>query len=210
MLYLIRHGESTSNVNKTFTGQQNAALTELGHRQAACIQSYFLGVHIDRILSSDLSRAYDTAMPLSKVSRVPIEPMAALREIYGGKWEGEEFEKLQYLYHNDYALWRSDIGAARPTDGESVREICCRVCSAVEAVQKAHPDETIVIATHALPIRVMLTKWLTGDVSAMKDIPWVPNASISKVAYEGGVFCPLEIGVTTHLDGMITNLPGKI
>ncbi len=210
MLYLIRHGESTSNVDKTFTGQQNAALTELGHRQAACIQSHFLGVHIDRIVSSDLSRAYNTALPLSKVSRVEIETTPALREIYGGKWEGEKFAELQYMYPEDYALWRNDIGNARPTDGESIIEICERVCSAVEAIQRAYPDETIVISTHAVPIRVMLTKWLTGDISVMQNIPWVPNASISKVAFEKGRFIPIEIGITDHLDGMITNLPEKI
>lgn len=210
MLYLIRHGESTSNVDKTFTGQQNAALTELGHRQAACIQSYFLGIHIDRIVASDLSRAYDTALPLSKVSRVVIETTTDLREINGGKWEGERFAELQYLYPEDYALWRYDIGSARPTGGEAVSEIFERVCNAVEAIQRAHPEETIVIATHAVPIRVMLTKWLTGDISHMQEIPWVPNASISKITYENGRFIPVEIGITDHLEGMITNLPGKI
>jgi probable phosphoglycerate mutase len=210
MIYLIRHGESTSNVNKTFTGQQNAPLTEMGHRQAACIRSYFLGIHIDRIVASDLDRAMDTARPLSMVSRVPVEPMEAFREIYGGKWEGERFAELEDLYPEDYALWRRDIGASRPTDGESIREISDRVCGAVEAIVKAHPEETIVIATHAVPIRAMLTKWLTGDISGMQDIPWVPNASITKVAYENGEFKPVEIGITTHLEGMITNLPGKI
>ena len=210
MLYLIRHGESTSNVDKTFTGQQNALLTELGHRQAACIQSYFLGIPVDRILSSDLKRAYDTALPLSRVSRVPIESTAALREIYGGKWEGERFVDLQYLYPDDYALWRYDIGAARPTDGESIVEISQRVCDAVEAFVRTHPEENIVITTHAVPIRVMLTIWLTGGVSGMQDIPWVPNASISKVDFVNGQFVPVEIGITTHLEGMITNLPGKI
>jgi broad specificity phosphatase PhoE len=210
MLYLIRHGESTSNVNKTFTGQQNAALTELGHRQAACIQSYFLGIHIDRILSSDLSRAVDTAMPLSRVSRVPIETMTALREIYGGKWEGEKFDLLEDLYPQDYALWRTDIGASRPTEGESIREVCQRVCTAVEEIVRTHPTETIVIATHACPIRAMLTKWLTGDVSGMQEVPWVPNASITKVAYENGEFKPVEIGITSHLQGMVTNLPTRI
>ena len=209
-LYLIRHGESTSNVDKTFTGQQNAPLTALGHRQAACIQSYFLGIHIDKILSSDLSRAYDTALPLSRVSRVPIETEPALREIFGGKWEGERFTDLQYLYPEDYALWRYDIVAARPTGGESIREICTRVCDTVEAIVRTHPEKTIVITTHAVPIRVMLTKWLTGDITGMQDIPWVPNASISKVSYENGVFTPVEIGATRHLDGMITNLPNKI
>lgn len=210
MLYLIRHGESTSNVDKTFTGQKNAALTELGHRQAACIQSYFLGIHIDRILSSDLSRAVDTAIPLSRVSRVPIETLTDLREIYGGKWEGEKFSELENIYPEDYALWHNDIGSSRPTGGESIREILTRVCNAVEAIVRAHPEETIVITTHAVPIRAMLTKWLTGGVTGMQNIPWVPNASITKVAYENGEFKPVEIGITTHLEGMITNLPGKI
>lgn len=210
MLYLIRHGESTSNVDKTFTGQQNAALTELGHRQAACIQSYFLGIHIDRIYTSDLCRAYDTALPLARTHRVMLETTPALREINGGKWEGEKFALLEDLYPEDYALWRSDIGNSRPTGGESVREICTRVCEAVETIVCAHPEETIVIATHAVPIRVMLTKWLTGDVFGMQNIPWVPNASISKIAYENGQFRPLEIGITSHLEGMITNLPSKI
>ena len=210
MLYLIRHGESTSNVNKTFTGQGDAPLTEQGRQQAACIQSYFLGIHIDRILSSDLTRAMETAKPLSMVSRVPVEPMAALREIWGGKWEGERFSELETLYPEDYALWRKDIGNSRPTGGESIRELCDRVCSAVEAIQRAEPEKTIVITTHAVPIRAMLTKWLAGDVTAMQDIPWVPNASITKVDFVDGQFKPVEIGITSHLQGMVTNLPGKI
>jgi hypothetical protein len=56
----------------------------------------------------------------------------------------------------------------------------------------------------------MLTKWLKGDVAGMQDVAWVPNASISRIAYENGQFKPIEIGITSHLDGMITNLPSKI
>lgn len=209
-IYLIRHGESTSNVDKTFTGQLDAELTELGRRQAAAIASYFLGRHIDRIYASDLSRAYETAQPLSKISRVPIEKNKAFREIYGGKWEGEKFAQLQYMYPEDYALWRNDIGAARPTDGESIIEIAKRTTEAVEAIVKEHPDENIVIATHACPIRVMLSTWLTGGVEDMQATSWVPNASISIVEYKDGKFMPIQMGITEHLADMITNLPDKI
>ena len=209
-IYLIRHGESTSNVDKTFTGQLDAELTELGRRQAAAIASYFLGRHVDRIYASDLSRAYETAQPLSKISRVPIEKNKAFREIYGGKWEGEKFAQLQYMYPEDYALWRNDIGAARPTDGESIIEIAKRTTEAVEAIVKEHPDENIVIATHACPIRVMLSTWLTGGVEDMQATSWVPNASISIVEYKDGKFMPIQMGITEHLADMITNLPDKI
>ncbi|MBE6942708.1 MAG: histidine phosphatase family protein [Ruminococcaceae bacterium] len=210
LLYLIRHGESTSNVHKTFTGQQDAALTELGHKQAACISRYFLGIHIDRIYASDLSRAYETALPLSKISRVPIEKNPAFREINGGKWEYQKFTELTYLYPHDYALWRNDLGNARPTGGESIREICKRTTAAVDAIVHDHPGETVVIATHAVPIRVMLSSWLYGGVERIMDTAWVPNASITKVEYKDGIYTPLDIGITSHLDDMITNLPDKI
>ena len=210
ILYLIRHGESTSNVNKTFTGQKEAALTELGHKQADCISRYFLGVHIDRIYASDLSRAYDTALPLSKISRVAIEKNPAFREINGGKWELQKFTELTHLYPEDYARWRNDLGNACPTGGESIAEICKRTTDAVDAIVRAHPGETIVIATHAVPIRVMLSSWLYGGVARIMDTTWVPNASITKVEYKDGIYTPLEIGITSHLEDMITNLPDKI
>ena len=94
ILYLIRHGESESNVRKTFTGQREAALTAQGRRQADCISRYFLGIHIDRIYASDLSRAYETALPLSKISRVPVEKCGAFREVWGGMDDGS-VKKLQ-------------------------------------------------------------------------------------------------------------------
>lgn len=210
ILYLIRHGESTSNVHKTFTGHQDAPLTDLGHKQADCISRYFLGIHIDRIYASDLSRAYETALPLSKISRVPIEKNPAFREINGGKWEYQKFVELTDLYPEDYARWRYDLGNARPTGGESIREICKRTTEAVDAIAKAHPEETVVIATHAVPIRVMLSSWLTGGVEEIGSTSWVPNASITKVEYRDGRYIPLEIGITSHLEDMITNLPDKI
>ena len=209
-LYLIRHGESQSNVDKTFTGQMDAPLSDLGRRQAAAIATFFLGKHIDRIYASDLSRAYETALPLSKISRVPVEKNAAFREIYAGKWEGEKFTELQDMYPEDYALWRSDIGNARPTEGESLREVAKRATEAVAEIVNTHPGETIVIATHACPIRVMLSTWKNGGLADMQGTAWVPNASISKVIYENGVFTPVEMGITEHLADMITNLPDKI
>jgi broad specificity phosphatase PhoE len=209
-IYLIRHGESQSNVDKTFTGQMNAPLSDLGRRQAAAIATFFPGKQIDRIYASDLSRAYETAQPLSALCGVPIEQNIAFREIYGGKWEGEKFAELEFLYPEDYALWRSDIGKGCPTDGEPFTEVAKRATQAVEEIVKEHPDETIVIASHAGPIRAMLATWISGSLENMEGTAWVPNASISVVEYKDGKFTPVEMGITEHLADMITNLPDQI
>ena len=56
----------------------------------------------------------------------------------------------------------------------------------------------------------MLSMWLTGDLSGLQETAWVSNASISKVEYADGKFTPVEMGITSHLADMITNLPDKI
>lgn len=209
-LYLIRHGESHSNLRGEFTGQVDSPLTELGHQQADSILSYFLGIHIDRIYSSDLQRAYDTVLPISKTHRVPITTMKELREINGGDWQQIRFVDLNDLYPDEYKVWRYDIGNSRCPKGESVREVCQRVCGAISQIAKEHEGETVVIGLHAVPIRTALTYWLTGDVSNMAQVGWVPNASVSKIEYKDGVFTPVDIGNCSHLNGEITSLSGKI
>ncbi len=209
-LYLVRHGESYSNLNGDYTGQQDSMLTETGYKQAGRILSYFNGIHIDVIYSSDLTRAYETALPISKVHRVPIIKRKDLREIYGGQWEGVLFSEIGTLFPEDYAKWENDMAESRCPGGESVREVCARALSAVEEIVRNHPDQSIVIASHGLLIRTLLTCWLTGDIANMKSVPWTPNASISKIEYNDGVFTPIEIGITDHLEGLITSLDGKI
>ena len=90
------------------------------------------------------------------------------------------------------------------------QDIAKRTCRAQEAIVRQHHGETIVIATHAVPVRVMLSMWLTGDLSGLQETAWVSNASISKVEYADGKFTPVEMGITSHLADMITNLPDKI
>jgi len=64
MLYFVRHGESESNLNKTFAGSQvDALLTEKGREQARETAQVIInsGIKFDRIISSPLKRAYETA-----------------------------------------------------------------------------------------------------------------------------------------------------
>ena len=59
---LIRHGESTSNVTNSFAGHLDVALSERGRRQAELTGLYLKDTPIDAFYSSDLRRAYETAL----------------------------------------------------------------------------------------------------------------------------------------------------
>ena len=71
-LIMIRHGYSKSNKAFRFTGHLNIGLDERGKAQAEKLGEYFKNHKIDKLYSSDLIRAYDTAKPISKATGLPI------------------------------------------------------------------------------------------------------------------------------------------
>ena len=100
-IYLVRHGQSETNVSDTFAGQLNTPLSELGMKQSNCLLEFFKNVKIDEIYSSVLQRAYDTIKPVADALNIKIKTDDRIKEIYGG-------DKPKFALYNDQTL--SDIG----------------------------------------------------------------------------------------------------
>lgn len=211
-LIFIRHGESEANFEHRFTGQSNAfGLTQRGHAQAQAAAEWLDGTPVDVITASDLRRAFDTAKHLADRRGMEVIPDPGFREIFAGAWEGELFDDLPTRYPEDFGIWLHDIGSAVCTDGEAVADLQVRVRRAVEETVRRYPSKTVVIGTHATPIRVMQCIWQNVPLSGMKDVPWVPNASISSVVYEEDLsWHDVVIGQTEHLSGIETALPKNV
>jgi probable phosphoglycerate mutase len=64
-IYIIRHGESESNLRSVFAGQHNSPLTKLGRKQALSAASK-IDKAPDKIISSNLARSLDTAVIVAK------------------------------------------------------------------------------------------------------------------------------------------------
>ena len=183
---LVRHGESVANHHNIFAGHTDADLSELGHRQAEKTAEYLVkNYHIDAIYSSDLKRAFKTGLHTAVKVGVPILPDKQLREIHAGKWENLKFDTLQTEFAKDYNVWLTDIGNAVCTDGESVKELGERIQARLTELAKQYDGKTVLITTHATPIRVSQCIWEGKPLSEMKHIPWVSNASITVAEYDG-------------------------
>ena len=209
----VRHGESDGNRFKLFTGQGNLPLTELGHRQAAAAVEYIAeqyGDSIDAVYASDLSRAFDTGKAAADRLGLPITPDKGLREIFSGQWEGVTFAELPKRFPEDFALWMTDIGRSGCTGGESVAELSERVHAAVVRIAEANPGKTILIATHATPIRTLQCRFAGVGLEEMQQSPWVANASLTEAVYEDGKWTAVKIGETCYLTGIETNLPKDV
>ncbi len=211
-LILIRHGESEANRHDLFAGHSDFPLTERGHMQAERTAAYLDAVPVDVIYASDLRRAHATAEHLADRRGLKVTPLPGMREIFAGKWEGMSFEEIMRCYPEDFRLWRENVGISHCTEGESVAQLQTRVAEAVAAVLRANPGKTVVIATHATPIRALMCTWQGMALSAMKDIPWVPNASVTTAVFGEDCIRPISFtaGDGAHLAGMSTVLPANV
>ena len=210
-LYFIRHGESESNIEARFTGQLDIPLSKKGKEQAQLTADFLRQEPIAAVYASDLSRAYETGQIIARTHGLAAIPTPHLREINGGLWQGRRYIDLLSQFPDSYKVWMHQIGLAVAPQGESVAHLQERVRAFVEAVVKAHPDEHVVIATHATPIRAMECVWSGTPLKEMHTVPWTSNASVTIVEYDEAL-TPHIIARNCyeHLMNLHTELPKTV
>ncbi len=140
-VYIIRHGESENNKKRLCTGWYDASLTDLGREEAKRAASLLDGVTFDRIYSSDLSRAIETArlaIPGCSPKTTPL-----LREISVGWLAGNP---LSVITDEDRAQI-AKIGY-KAFGGESNEELRERILT-FRAELEASGCENVALFTHA-------------------------------------------------------------
>lgn len=87
-LYIIRHGETDWNKDKRLQGRSDTILNEYGIELAEITANALKDVRFDRIYSSPLKRAYQTAEIIRAERDLPIITDERLIEISFGEYEG--------------------------------------------------------------------------------------------------------------------------
>ena len=153
-IVLWRHGRTEWNDTQRFQGQTDVALDDVGRAQAARAAEQLSTMSVKVILSSDLSRASDTAEALATLVGVNVQPYESLRETHGGSWEGKFSDDLK----SDplYLEWLA--GANVPAGGaESRSQVGERAIAPVRAMaEKLEGGDVGVVVSHGGTIRALI------------------------------------------------------
>ena len=208
---VVRHGNSVSNIDKTFTGHIDAPLSEVGREQAQRVSKYiFANYKVDKVYASDLTRAVKTIEPFAKMAGLTVEKERELREIYGGKWEGVKFSDLPEMFPEDFSVWQNSPGLACPTGGESYEKAQERAVKIFNQIANENKDKTLVVCTHGGLIRAVECYALNVPLEEMQKIPFVFNASVSIYEIEDEKFELLESNICDFLGDLQTAMPKGI
>ena len=206
-LILVRHGQSQANIDSVFAGHTNTPLSELGVLQANKTAEFLKeNYKIDIAYASDLQRAYNTGKTIADKQGIQVIKSNNLREIYAGVWEGLSFIDIKERFPDSYKTWKEDIGNALPNEGESVSELQFRIINEIKEIACKNENKTILIATHATPIRSLLCYIKGLPLSEMHNVPWVSNSSITVMDYENDSFNIILEGYDKHLGNSSSTL----
>lgn len=166
-LYLVRHGQSTWNLEGRVQGQVvHPPLTALGRRQAQRAAVQLVDRGIGRIISSDLVRASQTAAIIGSELGMPVDHTPLLREQYLGTMEGVLSSDLTAL-PTPPGAHVSDI---RWGGGESLADVAVRLTTLLDQL-RAGPQLDTALVSHADALRVLLA---LVEGRTHREVEWLP------------------------------------
>lgn len=196
ILYCVRHGESTYNVEGRLQGQSDEPrLSPLGLRHAQALAASLAQLPLDAIYASPLARAMETARPLADSLKLPIVADDRLKEINIGIFQGLLAAEIGDVHPQETARWRSADADYRIPGGESRRELMQRAEAALMDIREAGHRQVAIIA-HGGVLAAALKALL--KVPAESNPFMLYNGSISRLEWDAHIKL-MTLNQTDHL-----------
>jgi 2,3-bisphosphoglycerate-dependent phosphoglycerate mutase len=195
----IRHGETAWNVDTRIQGQLDIPLNDTGRWQAHRLALALAGEPITALYSSDLWRAYDTALSVSSATGLPVVTDEGLRERGFGVFEGKTFAEVEALWPAQSMRWRRRDPEFAPEGGETLIDFRDRVTRTAHALAARHVGEQIVMVGHGGVMDVLYRIATGQDLQAPRT--WqLGNAAINRLLWTPDGFTLVGWSDTWHLD----------
>ena len=178
LLVLVRHGQSTWNLENRFTGETDIPLTDLGRNEARLAGAKLRDIPFAHGFTSVLRRAIDTMTLLleeAHQTQLPVTPNRALNERNYGELQGLNKKEVAAQYGDEQvAIWRRSY-ATRPPGGESLADTAARVIpyyqSAIEPLLKQGQNILVVAHGNSLRSLAMFLEKIGEEAIADFDLP---------------------------------------
>lgn len=179
LVIFVRHGQTDDNVSGRISGQGPVPLNARGQEQARLDGEVLAPLGVTRLLSSPVTRAWQTAETIAARLQLDIELVPDLREVGYGDWEGKRFMDIRGEPTAQHVM-QNPIQAIFP-QGESLLGVQQRGIRTVEAIRReALDDDVIVMVSHGDTIRTTLAYYLGMPFNDYRRIV-VDNGAMSAV-----------------------------
>jgi alpha-ribazole phosphatase/probable phosphoglycerate mutase len=183
-IYISRHGITESNKKKIYAGRSDERLSPEGRVQTENLGRTIQCLGINRIYSSPVQRALETAQIISQILNIPVEIENELAEMKLGAWAGLTEDEVSERFLGDYQLWNTRPAELVLPERETLREIQERALRVISHINKKSDGSSVLIVTHVAIVRCLIIHYQRLDINLYRRID-VPNASVFRLQWDG-------------------------
>lgn len=208
-IFLVRHTQTTGNVEKRLTGRSRFEITEDGKKYIELLNNRLKNIKFDKVYSSTSSRAIKTVEELAKLNYTKVITSENLCEMYFGiydGWKWSEVNKVKPKIHENHILTNEIINIP---EQESSEEVAKRMYKYIVEIAKENLGKTILICSHGVAIEAFLRK-VTGEPFLIKREEYSQkNTSLNIINYdsETGKFELILLNDLSHLENILKQEP---
>lgn len=178
-LYLLRHGRQNDKHCNL-----NVPLSKEGHEQADFAGRRLVDFHIEKLYSSDLIRARETAEDINRHLNLPYEVLEGIHEIDFGDLTGHSDDEIAKDFKEFLTKQKAMEEEVSYPNGENGSDVVKRALPVLHTLMEQKEDR-IAIVTHGGVIRAVVAYLLQMDMSKMRLLAKdLENLSITELVYD--------------------------
>ena len=204
-LLLVRHAV-TAHTGPILSGRlPGIELSEAGRGQAAATAARLSPLAITAIYASPITRTQQTAAAIAAHHpQLAVQTLEGVIEAEYGDWTGGQIHDL--AKSPEWKVVQRNPSRARFPGGESIQEMQARTVAALDGVVAAHPHETVVVVSHADPIKSAIAHYTGVHLDLFQRIHVSP-ASVTAFEFHPFGAMLLKSNDTGSLDELLPPTP---
>ena len=195
-LYIVRHGETEWNVIKRFQGQLNTPLTEKGMEKLRKTGKKLENVLFDEVYTSELGRTVASAEIILnenngyKNSKLELQKLAELNEVYFGVWQGLTYEEvfLKYPEEGNNYFYNVKNYKAENVEAEKLEDALERFLKGINKILDSHESGNILVVTHGTVLEMFMNYVANDSIFDIDERTLMGNGDYKVFSYKDGKF----------------------
>lgn len=197
-IYLVRHGETTWNVEHRMQGHQDSALTEIGVQHAILLGERLSNEPPHVIYTSSSYRAYRTAELIKQNKDILINSTDELKEINLGLWEGKTQAFIKENYADQFDNFWNDPESYIPYGGETFKEVEHRALKKLSEILSLHKGTSVLIVSHTVVVKLIMAYFENRLLKDLWKPPFIHPVSVCQIQITNDSPNILLHGDTSH------------
>lgn len=184
-IYIVRHGQTDSNLRHTCLGLKDVPLNKTGRRQAKELAARLKNISIDTVYTSPLKRAVETVSPYLEMKNMNMRMSFGLIERDYGEWDDMTYDEIEQKYPEEYRKWVENLISYKVPGGESAEDVQARVNAFLKKALRENENKNILLVTHLGTARHIISS-LLGLSTAQSWCFSIENAGMAVIDEDDG------------------------